>query len=282
MEDLEEKLKREYKLIAFDLDGTLLDNSKKIPDVVKDSIMEAYNAGKILVFSTGRNIAELTDFRKVEAFRYAIAINGSYIYDLQEDKAMVTNPIPKENVEKLFEFLKTKEIHLGVHSDDYYLDKEILDNPERHHIELLVKTLSTHGIQIPSVYDLYYSKNMDIYKVNIYLNSNEERDEIRKELSQFDDDFEMVYSEGYSLELSKKGVSKGKGLEYLCDYLNIDIKETIAVGDNENDLEAIKAAGLGIAMENGAEKVKEVADVIVPTNEEFGCKTAIEKYLLKK
>lgn len=283
MEGLEEKLKREYKLIAFDLDGTLLDDKKNIPEEVKEAIMEGERAGKIMVISTGRNITEITNFRKVEAFRYAVAINGAYIYDLKEDKPMVTDPIPKESIDKLFSYLKENGVLAGAHSEEFYIDKGVLEYPEKHHLELIVDTLRTHGIQVPNMIDLYYSQEMNIYKVLIYLNSDEEKEETKQELNRrFGDEFEIVYSEGYALELSRKGVNKGRGLEYLCDYLGVDIKDTIAVGDNENDIEAIEKAGLGIAMGNALDEVKEIADVVVPTNEELGCKTAIEKYLLKK
>lgn len=277
----DEKINREYKLMAFDLDETLLNNEKQINEPVKEALYKAYEEGKILVFSTGRNIAELRDFRKIEAFRYAVAINGSYIYDLKEDKVLVSNPIPKDSAEKLIEYLKINDIHVGAHSHDYYLDEEVLNNVERFHIENLYNTLKTNGKLIPSVIDFYSNNTMELYKVNLYLNSDEEREEVRKELIPFEDEFEIVHSVGYTLELSKKGINKGNGLKYLCDYLGVDIKDTIAIGDSENDLAAIKTAGLGIAMANAQDSVKEAADVIVASNLEDGCKEAIEKYLLK-
>ncbi|MCQ2749696.1 MAG: Cof-type HAD-IIB family hydrolase [Clostridia bacterium] len=278
----EEKLNRDYKLMAFDLDDTLLNDEKQINDTVKEALNEAYEKGKILVFSTGRNIDELRDFRKIEAFRYAVAVNGSYIYDLKENKVLVSLPIPKESTDRLFDFLKINNIHIGAHSHDYLLDEEVLNNVERYHIENLYNTLKTNGILIPSVVDYYSNNEMEIFKVNLYLNSDEEREKVREELKPFEDEFEIVHAVGYTLELSKKGVNKGNGLKYLCEKLGIDIKDTIAIGDSENDLAAIEVAGLGIAMGNAQEKIKEAADVIVATNLEDGCKEAIEKYLLKK
>ena len=90
----------------------------------------------------------------------------------------------------------------------------------------------------------------------------------------------MAYSEISSLEISAQGVDKGVGLKKLCEYLDIPIDQTIAVGDADNDLGALKYAGLAIAMGNANEHVKKIADVIVADCDHEGCAEAIETYLL--
>jgi hypothetical protein len=90
----------------------------------------------------------------------------------------------------------------------------------------------------------------------------------------------MAFSEIASLEISAQKVDKGIGLKKLCEYLGISIDETIAVGDGYNDLEALKAAGLSIAMGNAVEEIKEIADVVVADCDHDGCAQAIEQYLI--
>ena len=85
-------------------------------------------------------------------------------------------------------------------------------------------------------------------------------------------------AETTSLEISAKGTDKGKGLEKLCEFLNIPLSQTIVVGDADNDIEAMKKAGLAVAMENANERVKALADVIVSDNDHDGCREVLQNY----
>ncbi|MCR5606373.1 MAG: HAD-IIB family hydrolase, partial [Treponema sp.] len=126
----------------------------------------------------------------------------------------------------------------------------------------------------------YIEENPDIIsKINLHHENEEDRADTRKLLSDFD--LELAYSEHFSLECTNKGVSKATGLIKLCEYLNINIEDTIAVGDAENDYAVLSTAGLSVAMGNAKESIKKICDVIVADNKHDGCAEAVEKYLLK-
>ena len=110
--------------------------------------------------------------------------------------------------------------------------------------------------------------------------SSEARDRTQQRILDSNLEVELADAETTSLEISAKGIDKGIGLEKLCEYKNITLDEIIAVGDADNDIQAIKKAGLSIAMGNANENIKQLADVIVSDNDHDGCAEAIEKFLL--
>ena len=127
----------------------------------------------------------------------------------------------------------------------------------------------------------FYEENpFPMEKMNIYHTSIESRARTEQRIRNSGLAVAMAYSEISSLEISAQGVDKGVGLKKLCEYLDIPIDQTIAVGDADNDLGALKYAGLAIAMGNANEHVKKIADVIVADCDHEGCAEAIETYLL--
>ena len=92
-------------------------------------------------------------------------------------------------------------------------------------------------------------------------------------------DIVLANAESTSLEVSPKGVSKALGLKTLCEHLNITLDEVIVVGDADNDIEALKVAGLSVAMGNAKQHIKDMCDVIVSDNDHDGCVDVIERYL---
>ena len=96
-----------------------------------------------------------------------------------------------------------------------------------------------------------------------------------------DVDITKVLLSGVSIEMNEKGVHKALGITKLCEYLNMNVNEVIAVGDSDNDLEILETVGLAVAMGNANERVKKIDDVIVSDNEHCGVKEAIDLYLLK-
>lgn len=128
---------------------------------------------------------------------------------------------------------------------------------------------------------LEYNENpFPVEKLNICHMSSEARERTRKRILDSDLDLQLVDAEMTALEISAKGIDKGIGLEKLCEYRQITLDETIVVGDADNDIGAMKKAGLAVAMDNANENIKKLADVIVSDNDHDGCVEAIEKYLL--
>lgn len=251
-----------YKVLATDMDGTLLKNDKTISDLNKKMIKKAIESGKKIILASARGLFSLDRYLEELGLlgkddQYTIAFNGSYII--------------KDDHEVLY---------------DNHID---LKAARRLVVHLLVGA--------PSLEVFIYNKNgiksvRDINDLDSYLTSNHvykigargETDEVMKwrhnlprEVYEY---MEVTNSDLYSFECVSKGMTKCEGLKFLCERLGVDRSELICVGDGENDIEMIEYAGLGAAMANGLDILKKRADIIVEDNENDGVAKLIAEYLL--
>ena len=268
-----------YKLAAFDMDGTLLDSQHQIRQDSLDAMEKATLLGKTFCLSTGRNLAELEEYRKqLPMIQYLMCISGALIVDNYTGKTVYEKSIEQENVLKLFELAKEYDVIYHIHSDKSRFQKEDLDKLKAYGMgqykELFEKVSTFHK----DLYKDYLSNPYPVYKFNYYCRDTEVRSALEKEIVKLP--VTACYAEGKSLECSPLGISKASGLQYLCSHLGCTIDETIAVGDADNDIEIIKAAGLGIAMGNSKETVLAIADAVVADNNSGGIKEVIDKYLI--
>lgn len=131
-----------------------------------------------------------------------------------------------------------------------------------------------------NIYDEYICNPFPVEKLNLYHTSCESRARTKRRIEEAEIPVTMVLAEAASLEISSYGINKGGGLEKLCEHLGISLRETIAVGDADNDIEVLKRAGLAVAMGNANDTVKGIADVIVNDCDHDGCAQVIEEYML--
>lgn len=238
----------EYKLIGLDMDGTLLNSKKKITPENMAAIEKAFSQGKEVVLSTGRSVAELREYTDIiKGLKYLVCISGAMVYDLEKEEIIYCAPIPNEVIDKVSEIAETSDVVVILQTTEAIAKKTDLDNLEHFHLNVYKELLNSVATKkILSKYDLVFN-----------------------------------YAEGNSLEVSPANVTKGTGLTWLCNHLGFGINKAIDVGDAENDMDAIATAGLGVAMANAIDKVKEIADVVLENDcDHSGCAEAIEKYLL--
>lgn len=272
-----------YELIAFDMDGTLLNSSKEISEENLKAIREAYNAGKTIALSTGRSMPELRQFaEQLEYVRYYICISGAILYDKQEDKIIYQNNIAPEVAARLFDLIEGKDIMVHIHSFESVVERKMLDRMADFQIPEYTEMFRKVTSPVEHITDFFHAHPDAMSKINLYHKNTAERAVTEQMLIEKNLPLELAYSERTSLECSAKGVSKATGLQILCQHLNLDISQTIAVGDADNDLAILKAAGLPIAMANANENVKAVCKAQVSDNNHHGCAEAVYKYLLGK
>lgn len=275
----------EIRLIATDMDGTFLDDEKNIPEENLRALRECAARGIEIVPATGRTLIGLPEeFKGLPGVRYAILTNGAMVADLKENRMIDTCRIPVETAIRVMEAARTSEDDIMY---DAYIDavaytvKEFYENTERYVptaglAALVRKTRRVVGDNIAYV----KAQKKDVDKINMYFVDMEARKRMREVLKQIPGIL-VSSSIPNNLEINASGADKGGALLRLAEFLGVKQEETMAFGDGENDLSMVKMAGVGVAMENGEESVKEAADYVTVSNNEAGVAAAIRRFVLK-
>lgn len=264
-----------FELIALDIDGTLLNSRKEVSPETLQAVRDVCAAKKTVVFDTGRAVCELTDlFELLPEVRYAVFASGAGIYDAREKQAFALHGISREDADVIFSLARTKDVMPQiVLADADVIQASHLEQLEHFNMGVYRPMYEKAMTLVPDIYAFAAACREPVLKLNLYHADVPERVRTREQLET--PDLELVYSEISSLECSARGVSKGSGLERLCRLLEIPVSQCIAVGDADNDIPMLRAAGLGVAMGNAPEHVKSAADRIVADLDHGGCAEAI-------
>ena len=272
---------RNIKLIALDLDGTLLNMEKKVPQGNYQALKEGEKAGIQIVPATGRGVGGIPPMiRELPGANYAITTNGAVVADLKNNKAIKTCGLSNEMIQRILNI--AKKYHSAT---DPFIDGRAITEPASidHMDEFglspeMQKLIRDTREVVPNVMEYVKTTGAEAEKVNIFMADLEEREVLRKELMAIPE-LSISSSMYNNLEVNAKGADKGSALLWLADYLGIDREETMSFGDGENDIPMIQAAGIGVAMENALDTVKAAADMITLKNDEDGVAAAIRKII---
>jgi Cof subfamily protein (haloacid dehalogenase superfamily) len=271
-----------YQLIAFDMDGTLLDTSKGILPSTLEAIREAAARDKTIAIATGRSPSLIAGYAaRLPEVRYAICITGAGVYDLWEHRFVTEEPLPAALVPQVLDAWEGEDAMSEVFSGtEIYQPAGYLDRLGDFNLANFRETFANAANFVPDIREWALAHAGEIAKYNLHCRSTEMRERIRDRVVDRGLDVEWAYTEWASLELTARGVSKGRALEGLCRHLGIPVEASIAVGDSGNDLDMVRRAGLGVAMGNASPDVLEAADVVVADNDHGGCAEAVHSYLL--
>lgn len=279
---MENKKDYDIRLIGLDLDGTVLTTDKQMTSRTNRVLEACLEQGIEILPATGRAKAAIPDYlRQIKGLRYMILSNGASVYDLKEDKELYSNCIPCERARELVDFLEQFDTYFDFYalgrgwSESRFYDHTDLYGIEPH-IEKLVHQSRT---RIESLKGWLDEHKAPVEKFNIFFASLEKRKKVYELLLTIPD-IVPTNSLVNNLEINYYTCNKGDALINLARILGIRPDQIMACGDGNNDLSMIKAAGLGVAMENGEDCVKEAADFITKTNDEEGVAYAIEKFCL--
>lgn len=272
----------DIRLIALDMDGTLLDSQKHLPEENRQVLSACIDKGIYIVPATGRipdGIKEIVE--ALPGVRYSINTNGASIWDWEKQKEI---DCCKMNWEKALEIIEvTKGFHVMY---DPYIDGRGISEPR------FMDHLSEYGVEGPvqlivrntrdivdNIWDYVSKEKKDVEKVNFFFKDLSERAAVRQRLASVSDI--IVSSSLYNnLEINAKGATKGAALKRMAERLGLRAEQTMAFGDGENDFTMIQAAGLGVAMQNGEEALKQMSDYVTCSNDENGVARAIKKLIL--
>ncbi len=270
------------KLIALDLDGTLLDSQKRLSQRNADALRECISRGVEIVPCTGRIWKGIPDFiREFPGVHYAITVNGAAIIDIQTKEELDQRKLSCRQALEILELAKTFNTMYDAYVEGQgYGERRFMENMECYGIPPVVQTMVRDTrIVVEDVIETVRSFSRSVEKINYFFNDMEERARAREALLARGD---VVISSSFpfNLEINAVGASKGEGILRLAAQLGLKPEETMGFGDGENDLSMMQEAGLGIAMANGEEIVKQAADYVTGTNDADGVAQAIEKFVL--
>ena len=268
-----------YKLIACDLDETLYGNDRTIPARNVEAIKRASELGVKFIPATGRgynSVREtLVDLGLLDKEgEYVISYNGGAITENKGNRLLHFQGLPFEEAEELYRRGLNYDVCIHV----YTREMVYAYNITQEEIARLSKRM-----QVTEVFDrdLQFLAGQDIAKV---LYENRDFDYLKKieeELKDITGNMDVSFSSNRYIEFNSKGVTKGAGLRFVAEMLGIKREETIAIGDNFNDLSMIQEAGLGVGVQNTIQGMRQYCDYITyATNDEGGVGEVIEKFIL--
>ncbi|MBR3811632.1 MAG: HAD family phosphatase [Agathobacter sp.] len=277
---------KDIKLIALDLDGTLFNKSGIITAGVKEQLNRAAAQGVKIVISTGRPFNGLP-FAQIKdtAIEYALTTNGASVYKIEGKECLFEDGMELETILPILDWILEKEIHVDVYIAGVgFTPVRCRENIYRLDVpESLRKYMIETRTTVEDLRSYVMDCGQKIQKINLnfypqpdgtFLHREETLKFLKTNIAT------TVVGGGFNnFEISKAGVTKREGLCFLANYLGTDLVHTMAMGDSENDLSMINAAGIGVAMGNASDEVKAVADYITTTNEEDGVGEAIKKFI---
>lgn len=274
-------------IIALDLDGTLFNRDRQITPYTKEQIKKAVDRGIAVVISTGRPYVGLPLEEAAElGIRYAITTNGAAVYEIPTRTCLYEKCMSEDFSWKILGEVLKKHIHLDafVHGDAYTQTSTLEVVRHSSLPESTRNYVLTTRDQVEDISDFFKKNHLRLQKATI--NFEVESDggfvdrEETKELLLSYPQIQVVCGGYNNLEFTSAGVTKGAGLRFLCEHLNIPIESAMVCGDSENDKDIMEAAGFAVAMGNAEREIKEIADYVTATNEEDGVGLAIEKFAL--
>ena len=266
------------KLVAIDIDGTLLNDQHEVTDEVKTALHAAKEKGVKVVLCTGRPIGGVKQY--LEALNltqdgdYVIAYNGALVQNAHTKEVVSELTLEYKDLQTVYEI--SKELGSPMH----YFDSANLYSPNRRISEytVLESYLTTVPLSYMSVEEA--PKDIVIPKM-MFIDEPKKLDEIIAQIPEkMKEEYMLVKSAPFFLEILNPNVSKGNAVKLLSETLGIKQEEVMAIGDNGNDVTMVSYAGCGVAMENAIPELKDVADHITASNNDHGVAKAIDQFIL--
>lgn len=265
-----------YKIIALDMDGTLLDDNKTITEENKKSLMRAKEKGVKVVLASGRPkdglIKFLNELDLMQDDEYVLSYNGCLVQEAKSGK--IIHEVGLKGTDLHYMYTLSREFNVNIHA---FSEKHGLITPKMSKYTEVEASLNGIEATIIDFFDIPEDENI----IKIMLVDEEEILDaaITRLPREAYDKYNIVKSTPYFLEIINKNGNKGEGLKALADYLGAKREEVMAFGDAGNDKEMIEYAGLGVAMENAMEEVKKVADYITCNNNEDGVAKVVNRFI---
>lgn len=273
------------RLIGLDMDGTILNDDIQLTEYTTNVLKKAIAQGIEITAITGRPLTAVPkEFLEIPGIRFAISANGGHIRNVIEEETPYAALISQETIFKLLDLFAEYDSMPEVYKEGQaYLNSEFYDNLDKYlRYPPFREVFRSTRIFLEDARTIAEECVNGMEKIDSLFSSLEDQADCRRRIEEGFTDVKITGSAGYGLEITKVGANKGTGLLKLAEILGIKPEETMAIGDAENDIDMIIAAGIGVAMKNGSDEIKAVADCISDEdNNHDGAAKMIEKLALR-
>lgn len=273
----------DIRLIAFDLDDTLLNSEKQLTPATADALRHAADAGILLVPATGRIYPGIPkSLMDLGIVRYAITVNGAYVVDLQTKQVIYRAELPYAQAAKILGYWDGHPLVYDSYIDNRgYMSRDMYEHIADYSLnDKYYHMVHDNRQQVDELKAFILEKKRDVQKIQCYLWDMDLKKRFMREIPEIFENVTATTAIKTNLEVIQSKASKGIALEKLAAHLGFGIDQTAAFGDGNNDLSMIRAAGRGFAMRNAAPEILEIADVITKSCDEDGVAFGIEHYIL--
>lgn len=263
-----------YKMIAIDLDDTLLTDQLIISRGTIEAIQKAVDLGIVVTLATGRMYFSAKRIaRNLDLNVPLITYQGAWVKEAKGENVLYERLIEPDIAQQLIDFAKYEDLHLQVYQED-----TLYSSTENELLQQYAQDVNVPYVIEP---DLGKLAGRGFTKA-LFIDAPDYLDKVQGELrSLFGPTAHVTKSKPFYLEVTHPEANKGLALLHLAERLEIDPSEIIGIGDSYNDLDLIKSAGLGVAMGNAVDELKEHADYVTFSNNEDGVRHVIEKFIFK-
>ena len=274
-------MKQDIRIIALDLDGTLLNSNKELTERSYRALEEAARRGIEIVPTTGRFYNAMPQvIRDLPFVNYAITINGAQVANIHTGEVLYRAEIPWQRAVELMTFLDTLPVVYDCFMDNAAfmttaLQERIDEHTDDPHYRKMVRQLRQG---VPELKSFITQRQQDIQKSQFFTMDMELRSRMMREIPQRFPDLIATAALKHNVELNDVRANKGAAVLALAEHLGYGAENIMSFGDGLNDLSMIEAAGLGVAMANAFDEVKAVANYITDDCDHDGVAAAIEKF----
>ena len=271
----------DIRLVAFDLDGTLLRSDKSISPRTMQALLRAKEKGVLLVPATGRLYRSLPEpLRSPDLMRYLILINGAQIYDSAQNRTLLQEELTPELALQMMQFLKTRNVVRGVYINGLgHMSREDYEEIDAVAATPGTAALMRHSYQPDGDLDTLTAQSDSIQKIIAFFRNPADKQPVIREILARFPDYAVSSSLGNNIEINAKNATKGNALRFLCRALGLSPAYCMAFGDGTNDYSMLRAAGFGVAMGNASQEVQSCADAVTQTNDDDGVARMMERVL---
>lgn len=258
----------QYKLISIDLDGTLLNDKHEIPQRNIEAIKKAQSQGIHVILSSGRAFLSMKEYIDILGVDFVSCGNGGTVYECKGEPTVLRELFFDMDIIQTILRDVNQYPNVLLCAQNNIFAKQMTDTLKR------FSDISRAEPIITSLQDV----TTNIVKM-LLIGDHEKLVEQKVILDKYRDRASVFFSQDNMLEATSLDINKGSSLKFIANVLNIPLEQTIAIGDNFNDIEMLKAAGLGIAPQNAEDPVKEIADYVTSSsNIECAVADVIDKF----